>query len=208
MNRMAKITLIWKPGRGPELATAWRSLLVALGALCVAFVQPAASEDRDTAAEAVINLEAYAAYKMGDYDTARVIWEKLAEKGNTTALINLANLFQQAQGVDENQKKALVYVKKAAGLGDSRAQYELGMAYERGNVIERNLQQAAFWFEKAAQQGDVDAQFALGVMNATAFGQGPKVATEAQREQAVAWLGKASAQGHQEAASYLELLNQ
>jgi len=33
------------------------------------------------------------------------------------------------------------------------------------------------------------------------------VATEAQREQAIAWLGKASAQGHREATTYLELLS-
>ena len=204
---MAKITHI-RTTSGRGLAAPWRIVLVALGALCIAFVQPAAPQDRSVSSEAVINLEAYAAYKMGDYEEARAIWAKLAEKGNTTALINLANLFQQAQGVDENQKKALGYVKKAAELGDSRAQYELGMAYERGTVLERNLQQATLWFEKAAQQGDVDAQFALGVMNATAFGQGPKAATEAQREQAIAWLGKASAQGHQEATTYLQLLQQ
>jgi hypothetical protein len=189
------------------LAAKCRIMLVALAALCIAFLQPARSEDRDTAAEAVTNLKAYAAFKMGHHDEARRIWEGLAKKGNTTALLNLANMFQQAQGVDEDQKKALTYVRKGAELGDSRAQYELGMAYERGILVERNLQQAAAWFEKAARQGDVDAQFALGVMNATGFGQGTKVASEAQREQAVAWLGKASAQGHQEAATYLELLN-
>ena len=68
---------------------------------------------RDAAKEAVTNLEAYAAYKMGQYAKARSIWEGLAAKGNTTALINLANLFQQGQGVSEDQKRALDYVKRA-----------------------------------------------------------------------------------------------
>ena len=89
--------------------------------------------DRNNAAEAVTNLEAYAAFKMGQHDKARRIWEKLAEQGNVTALLNLSNMFQQAQGVDEDQKKALTYVRKGAELGDPRAQYELGMAYERGD---------------------------------------------------------------------------
>ena len=164
------------------------------------------AQERDTAAEAVTNLEAYAAFKMGHHDEARKIWEKLAKKGNTTALINLANMFQQGRGVDEDQKKALSYVRKAAELSDPRAQYELGMAYERGTILERDLQQAAVWFERAAEQGEMDAQFALGVLNATAFGKGLEIATDEQREQAVAWLRKASAQGHEEAKTYLDLL--
>jgi len=163
-------------------------------------------QERDTAREAVTNLKAYAAYKMGQFDEAREIWEKLAEKGNTTALINLANMFQQAQGVDENQQLALGYVRKAAEIGDSRAQYELGMAYERGVLVERDLSQAATWFEKSAQQGDIDGQFALGVVNATAFGKGLKEITPEQRQQAITWLERANAQGHREAKDYLVLL--
>ena len=164
------------------------------------------AEERDNAGEAVTNLEAYAAFKMGQHDKARRIWEKLAEKGNVTALLNLANMFQQAQGVEEDQKKALTYVRKGAQFGDPRAQYELGMAYERGTILKRDLQQAAQWFEKAAMQGEVDAQFALGVLNVTAFGKGQNSMTVDQRKQAIAWLSKADAQGHEEARTYLNLI--
>ena len=164
------------------------------------------AEERDNAAEAVTNLEAYAAFKMGQHDKARRIWEKLAEKGNATALLNLANMFQQAQGVEEDQKKALTYVRKGAEIGDPRAQHELGMAYERGTILKRDLQQAARWFEMAAKQDEVEAQFALGVLNATAFGKGQKSVTVEQRKLAIAWLSKASAQGHEEAQTYLRLI--
>jgi TPR repeat protein len=196
-------------------ARSWRVAASAGGLICaVLFVGFAATcvptqvgaQERDTAAEAVTNLKAYAAFKMGHHDEARRVWEELAKKGNTTALLNLANMFQQAQGVDEDQKKALTYVRKGAELGDTRAQYELGMAYERGTILERDLQQAALWFEKAAEQGEMDAQFALGVLNATAFGKGLETATDEQRKQAVAWLSKASAQGHEEAKTYLDLI--
>jgi TPR repeat protein len=177
-----------------------------VGFATISFPSQVKAQERDTAAEAVINLKAYAAFKMGDYDEARRIWEELAKKGNTTALLNLANMLQQAQGVDEDQKKALTYVRKGAELGDSRAQYELGMAYERGTILKRDLQQAALWFEKAAEQGEMEAQFALGVLNATAFGKGLENATDEQRKLAIAWLSKASAQGNQEAKTYLDLL--
>jgi TPR repeat protein len=58
------------------------------------------------ARDAVVNLKAYAEYKMGHYDNAREIWEGLAASGNTTALINLSNLFSQGGGVTADQKKA------------------------------------------------------------------------------------------------------
>ena len=75
-----------------------------------------------------------------------------------------------------------------------------------GTILKRDLQQAAKWFEKAAKQDEVEAQFALGVLNATAFGKGQKFVTVEQRKQAIAWLSKADAQGHEEARTYLGLL--
>lgn len=101
---------------------------------------PALGQQRSNHKEAVKNLKAYAAYKSGQYDTARRMWEELAEKGNTTALVNLANLFQQGQGVTEDQKRAMGYVQKAAELGDARAQFELGIAHEKGTVVDRNIE--------------------------------------------------------------------
>ena len=85
----------------------------------------AVAQERDFAREAVTNLNAYAAFKMGKYDEAKKIWEGLAEKGNTTALLNLANMFQQGQGVSQDDREAHELVEKAAALGDPRAQYEL-----------------------------------------------------------------------------------
>lgn len=168
--------------------------------------QPAQANERNNAQEAVANLKAYAAYKSGDYDKAKKIWEGLAEKGNTTALINLANLFQQGQGVSEDQKEAIGYIKKAAELGDSRAQYELGIAYEKGAVVERDIQAAAKWLRKSAEQDDADGQFAYGVMLATSYGKGVKNASEQERIEALSWLNKAKSNGNTEAADYISIL--
>jgi len=176
--------------------------VVSLGGISTA----ALSKDRDMAKEAVINLKAYAEYKLGHYDKAKKIWEDLAAKGNTTALINLANMFQQGQGVTEDQKEAMIYVKRAAKLGDARAQYELGMAHEKGTVVERDIDKAAAWLKKSAEQDDSDGQFAYGVMLATGKGKGLDKATSEQRTEAISWLKKAKANGNLEAADYIKVL--
>ena len=166
----------------------------------------AQSKERDTAREAVNNLKAYAEYKGGHYEKAKEIWEGLAAKGNTTALINLANMFQQGQGVTENQKEAMHYVVRAAKLGDSRAQHELGIAYEKGTVLERDIEKAAMWLKKSAEQDDPDGQFAYGVMLATGKGKGLEQATSEQRTEAIDWLKKATENGNIEAKDYIKVL--
>lgn len=186
-----------------------RAALVAVAVVIVGLgsvATDAQSKERDLAKEAVINLKAYAEYKLGHYDKAKKIWEGLAAKGNTTALINLANLFQQGQGVTEDQKQAMGYVERAANLGDARAQYELGIAYEKGTVLERDIEKAASWLKKSAEQDDSDGQFAYGVMLATGKGKGLDKATPEQRAEAISWLKKANANGNLEAADYIKVL--
>jgi len=162
-------------------------------------------EGRDRASvEAVQGLEAYAAYKMGRYDIARTRWEALVEAGNTTAMINLANMYQQGQGVARDPARARALVTRAADLGDARAQYELGLAHEQGDGVPRNLAVAAGWLERAARQGKADAQFALGVLLATA----PAAEVPgAGREAGLHWLRQAADAGHAEAALMLTALH-
>lgn len=158
------------------------------------------------AREAVTNLEAYAVYKMGQYDKAREIWEGLAAKGNTTAMINLANLFQQGQGVTEDQKKATAFVLQAAEAGDARAQYEIGIAYEKGHTVARDIEQAAAWLKKSAEQNYADGQFAYGVMLATGHGKGLDKATADEKTEALEWLTKAKDRGNLEAGDYIKVM--
>lgn len=188
-----------------------RSLLVAcLAVLPLAATAigpaPAVAEERQNHKEAVKNLKAYALYKAGEYDAARQLWEELAAIGNTTALVNLSNLFQQGQGVTEDQKKAMEYVAKAAELGDARAQYELGLAYEKGTVLGRDIDKAAGWLKKSAEQDYADGQFAYGVMLATSYGKGVEKATDPERTEALDWLRKAKANGNLEASDYIKIL--
>lgn len=169
--------------------------------------QPTAMQGRDTnSVEAVQSLEAYAKYKMAEYEAAKDIWLKLAEKDNTSALINLANLYEQGQGVERDLEVSVDYLTRAANLNDIRGQFQLGMAYEKGLGVERDLKQAAYWFEQAAKQGDEQSQFNLGVMLATNFGQGLMTSSIEQRQQALMWLKKADSEGVEDAQEFIDLL--
>lgn len=86
---------------------------------------------RDTVMrDAVSNLEAYAVYKMGRYDQAAAIWTELAERGNTTAMINLANMHAQGQGRPRDPAAAEAWLRRAAELGDERAVEDLAAQRE------------------------------------------------------------------------------
>ena len=156
--------------------------------------------------ETVNNIQAYAFFKAGDYAAAKELWESLAAQGNTTAMINLANLFQQGIGVDEDDQQALQFIIQAAEKGDARAQYELGIEYEKGILLARDIQQAAKWLLASAKQDNMDGQFAYGIMLLTAFGQGMEVASAEQQQEAREWLTKARLNGHPDAANYIKLL--
>lgn len=157
--------------------------------------------------QAVQSLEAYAKYKMGQYEDARIIWMNLADKNNTTAFINLANMYEHGQGVERSLPTSINWLERAAKLGDSRGQFQLGMAYEKGLGVERDLQQAAYWFEKSAKQGDGRAQFNLGVMLATNLGKGVMTSSKKQRKQAIEWLTKAKYNNMDDAREFLGLLS-
>ena len=166
-----------------------------------------ANAGRDqVSADAITNLEAYAAYKSGDYGRARAIWSRLAERGNTTAMNNLANMFDQGQGVDADPVEAARLLRIAAERGDHVAQLNLGLAYERGRGVPRDNRLAAEWFRRAAVQGDAQAQLNLGVMLATNYGAGIETTSAAQLAEAASWLEQAAGNGEQEATDYLDLL--
>ena len=163
------------------------------------------AEDKN-AKEAVDNLKAYALYKMGQFDEAKEIWDKLAKKGNTTALINLSNLYEQGFGVTKDKKEALKYVIEAANLNDQRAQYELGINYEKGLVVERDIDKVAYWLEKSALNGSKDGIRAYSILLATGKGKGYENLTLSEKEVALKWLYIAKENYIEEASQYIKIL--
>lgn len=89
-------------------------LLAALPVFAVMLAAPG-----ETAAQSYA--EGYQAFNAGNYETARQIWQDLADRGDTLAMIGLGTLYERGFGVRQNAERALQLYRRAANAGDSRA---------------------------------------------------------------------------------------
>lgn len=108
--------------------------------------------------------EGIAAYKRGDYGTARAEWEQAAEAGNLDALFNLGQLYRLGKGVARDLDRAVDYYRRAAEAGHVAAQGNLGTLYYFTLPGAPHVADAFTWWEKAAAEGDARSQYLLGVL--------------------------------------------
>jgi len=104
------------------------------------------------------------AYIKGDYKTAFIEWQPLAEQGHASAQGILGLMYANGQGVLKDDKEAVKWVRKAAEQGHASAQYNLGVMYDNGRGVLKDDKEAVKWYRKAAEQGHASAQYNLGVM--------------------------------------------
>ena len=92
------------------------------------------------------------AYNQGDYVTAFAEFKLAAEQGMAQAQYNLAVMYDEGSGVDQNFPIAAQLYKLAADQGYVPAQYNLAVMYESGSGVEQDDSQAATWYRKAADR--------------------------------------------------------
>jgi uncharacterized protein len=100
------------------------------------------------------------AYSAHDYATALRELKPLAEQGNAVAQYGLGIMYDNGQGVPEDDKEAVKWYRLAAEQGNVLAQYDLGVSYD--NRLDYN--EAVKWYRLAAEQGYARAQSNLGAM--------------------------------------------
>ena len=100
------------------------------------------------AREMVKVLEAYAVYKMGQYDLAFERYQALAEAGSHQGMYNLANMYANGVGVEQSDAKAFKWYLKAAEAGNKLSMSEVAKAYAEGLGTEADPIQADFWQAK------------------------------------------------------------
>ena len=108
--------------------------------------------------------DGYVAYETGDYETALREWRALAEQGHALAQFSLGFMYDEGEGVLQDDKEAAKWYTKAAEQGQATAQYNLALMYDKGEGVLQDYKEAVKWYTKAAEQGDVDAQFMLALM--------------------------------------------
>jgi len=97
-------------------------------------------------------------------------WQRLAKNGSVNAQFNLGAMYDNGDGVAEDDAEAAKWYQQAADQGHINAQFNLGVMYANGEGVAENATEAANWYRKAAEQGDYRAQYNLGTLYANGEG--------------------------------------
>jgi len=84
--------------------------------------------------------DGYDALERGDVEQGIEIWRDLAEQGDTTAQLNMGQLYRLGNGVTASDEEAVRWYIKAAKGGSSIAKYNLVMMHEDGRAGEDDLE--------------------------------------------------------------------
>ena len=104
-----------------------------------------------------------AAYDRGDYASALRVFRPLADQGFGPAQGIIGIMYEQGQGVPENDTEAVKWFRLAADQGNSVGQIGLGAIYSKGKGVPQDDIEAAKWYRLAAIQGVAMAQYNLAV---------------------------------------------
>jgi uncharacterized protein len=109
-------------------------------------------------------------------------------------------MYDQGQGVAQNDAEAMKWYRLAADQGLAVAQFGLAAHYASGEGVPQNDAEVMKWLRLAADQGYDSAQFILGTKYAE--GQGvPKDDVQAHM-----WFNLSAAQGDQGAVEYRDVV--
>jgi uncharacterized protein len=130
---------------------------------------------------------AYAANRQ--MPEAVAAWRKAADKGSTSAMVELGVLLGTGSGGTKDQAEARRLFERAAEAGNPRGVTNLA-ALSAGGGAPSDPVKARALLTKAAEANSAEAQYQLGIMNADGVG-GAKDDAAAR-----AWFEKAAAQNH------------
>jgi TPR repeat protein len=115
------------------------------------------------------------------------LFRKAADQNNIRGFKGLAYMYRQGEGVEEDDTKAVEWIRKGAELGDSYCSFMVYEAYAEGNGVPKDIAEAVKWLRKSAEQGAANSQGRL----AGAYYQGQGVPQDYVL--AYAWLNLAGA---------------
>ncbi len=99
----------------------------------------------------------------GEYPSALLEWESLANKGDPTAQFNLGYRYANGLGVSKNLEMALSWYKKAAMQGDATSAFNMGVIYEMESTVADD-NSALRWYNVAAHRCSTKAMVSIGVI--------------------------------------------
>lgn len=112
---------------------------------------------------------AYAEFKMGNHQTAILMWRHI---GSSEALFNLANMHTQGIGVPLDIDHGVELYKQAAKEGSRAATFQLGLIYLNDPKLKDTVL-AKHWLSLAAMDGDEEASQLLADLDAGVSNKDP-----------------------------------
>ena len=98
------------------------------------------------------------------------ILEESAKSGNTTAMVNIGNIYEYGQRTGKPEyKEAAKWYQRAALLGDKRGSFNYANLLHYGRGVRRDRETAFYIFEKLAKCGVREAPFYLGLYYENGF---------------------------------------
>ena len=98
-----------------------------------------------------------AAYDAGDFKAALKEFLPLAEGGDANAQTYIGLMYDNGEGVIQNDVEAVKWYRLAADQGDADAQNSIGLMYEYGKGIIKNNVIAHMWYNIASSNGAENA---------------------------------------------------
>jgi len=105
-------------------------------------------------------LLASTAFTAPDFDETMAA----AKQGEAHAQYNLGVMYDNGNGVPENDAEAVKWYRKAADQGDADAQFNLGVMYDNGIGVPENSIRAYVWWSMAKTQGNTKASHNLEIL--------------------------------------------
>lgn len=100
----------------------------------------------------------WTALREGDYSTARLLLEPLADAGDIPAQNMLGTLYYLGLGTARDFQQSLAWYGKAALAGEPHAQRNLGSMFRHGHGTPRDDFRAFGWYAESLRSGNPGAQ--------------------------------------------------
>jgi hypothetical protein len=97
-----------------------------------------------------------------DYAKAAALWKRAAAMGHWKAAMNLAGLYEQGLGIDQDPEQAVLLIEGLMKLRVPAAFDKMGSYHQRGIGMEADTSRAYAFWQLAADMGSSAAQAYLG----------------------------------------------
>ena len=129
-------------------------------------------------------------------------YTQAAERGYSMAMYNLACLYLDGRGVEQDSISAMEWMLRAAERGNAYAQVKLAWMLEKGVGIRKDYDEAAKWYLAGSRQGLALGQINLALLLASgAVGETDLVG-------AYKWMKLAAQTGNQGAEKFLPTIRE